>query len=127
MFNKFKKLVDRQDKSTVIGHFQDLEHIDGVSISAVDAGLYNYKRDDLVLFYFRNGAYHASVYTKSEITSENIKWNYKVTSKKIKAILINTRNANAFTGLSGFKSIKEISEILADELTKKQKTIYLLF
>ena len=121
MFNKFKKLVDRQDKSTVIGHFQDLEHIDGVSISAVDAGLYNHKRDDLVLFYFRNGAYHASVYTKSEIVSENIKWNYKVTSKKIKAILINTRNANAFTGQSGFKSIKEISEILADELSKKQK------
>ena len=76
----------------------------------------------MVLFYFRNGVYHASVYTKSEITSENIKWNYKVTSKKIKAILINTRNANAFTGLSGFKSIKEISEILADELTKKQKS-----
>ena len=121
MFNKFKKLVDRQDKSTVIGHFQDLEHIDGVSISAVDAGLYNYKRDDLVLFYFRNGAYHASVYTKSEIISENIKWNYKVTSKKIKAILINTRNANAFTGKEGFQSLKDIAEELSNHLTIKKK------
>ena len=56
MFNKFKKLVDRQDKSTVIGHFQDLEHIDGVAVSTISANLYNLKRDDLVLFYFRHSS-----------------------------------------------------------------------
>ena len=52
MFNKFKKLVHQQDKSTVIGHFQDLEHIDGVSISTVSAELYKNSRDALVMFYF---------------------------------------------------------------------------
>jgi len=55
--------------------FQDLEHIDGVSISTVCANLYSKPRDDLVMFYFRDGANYASVYTQSKIVSENIKWN----------------------------------------------------
>ena len=62
--------------------FQDLSHIDGVSISTVSANLYNNKRDDLVMFYFRNGANYASVYTQSKIVSENIKWNLNQKVKK---------------------------------------------
>ena len=38
--------------------FQDLDHIDGVSISTVSANLYKDTRDDLVMFYFRDGANH---------------------------------------------------------------------
>ena len=45
--------------------FQDLDHIDGISISTTSANLYNSKRDDLVMFYFREGANFASVYTHS--------------------------------------------------------------
>ncbi len=110
-----------KNKSSNIGDFQDLEHIDGVAISSLSANLYRNKRDDLVLFYFRNGANHASVYTQSKIVSENIKWNLKIKSKKIKALLINTRNANAFTGKAGFNGIKELAEELSKLLTEKQK------
>ena len=52
-----------------MNEFQDLDHIDGVSITTVCANLYNKPRDDLVMFYFRDGANHASVYTKSKIVS----------------------------------------------------------
>ena len=110
-----------KNKSSNIGDFQDLEHIDGVAVSSLSANLYNNKRDDLVLFYFRNGANHASVYTQSKIVSENIKWNLKIKAKKIKALLINTRNANAFTGKAGFNGIKELAEELSKLLTEKQK------
>ena len=110
-----------KNKSSNIGDFQDLEHIDGVAVSSLSANLYNNKRDDLVLFYFRNGANHASVYTQSKIVSENIKWNLKIKGKKIKALLINTRNANAFTGKAGFNGIKELAEELSKLLTEKQK------
>ena len=109
------------NKSSNIGDFQDFEHIDGVAVSSLSANLYNNKRDDLVLFYFRNGANHASVYTQSKIVSENIKWNLKIKGKKIKALLINTRNANAFTGKAGFNGIKELAEELSKLLTEKQK------
>ena len=115
-------LFNSINKNSKMGDFQDLEHIDGLSISATSANLYSKKRDDLVLFYFRNGANHASVYTQSKLISENIKWNLKINKKKIKALLINTRNANAFTGKDGFRALKILADDLSQELTQKQKS-----
>ena len=64
-----------QIKTNSIGFYQDLEHLDGMGISAVPANLYeNKKRDELVIFYFRKGARCASIYTQSNIKSENIKY-----------------------------------------------------
>ena len=107
-------------KNTRMIDFNDLDHIDGVSISTVCANLYKNNRDDLVMFYFREGANYASVYTQSKIVSENIKWNLNIKSKKIKSLIINTRNANAFTGSLGYKGLKEIAEEAAIQLSKKQ-------
>jgi len=101
--------------------YQDLEHMDGVSISAVCANLYNKPRDDLVMFYFRDGASYASVYTQSKIISENLKWNLNIKSKKIRSLIINTRNANAFTGPDGYTGLKEIAKEVSIQLSKKQK------
>ena len=115
-------LFNSISKNSKMGDFQDLEHVDGLSISSTSANLYSKQRDDLVLFYFRNGANHASVYTQSKLISENIKWNLKIHKKKIKAILINTRNANAFTGKEGFKGLKVLADNLSEELTLKQKS-----
>ena len=64
-----------QSKNLKMNEFQDLDHIDGISISTVSANLYQNDRDDLVMFYFREGANFASVYTQSKIIYENIKWN----------------------------------------------------
>ena len=100
--------------------FQDLDHIDGVSISTVCANLYSKQRDDLVMFYFRDGANYASVYTQSKIVSENIKWNLNIKSKKIRSLIINTRNANAFTGLEGYEALRDIAGELSIQLSKKQ-------
>ena len=112
---------DARNKNAKVADFQDLDHLDGVSVSAVSANLYDQKRDDLVLFYFRNGANHASLFTKSSIVSENIKWNKKVKSQKIHALLINTRNANALTGSDGYDALKILSIELSEKLTLKQK------
>ena len=101
--------------------FQDLDHINGVSISTVSANLYNNSRDDLVMFYFREGANYASVYTQSKIISENIKWNLNQKVKKIFSLIVNTRNANCFTGKQGYKSLEKIAELTSQKLTEKQK------
>ena len=108
-------------KKSKLGDFQDLDHIDGLSISTISANLYNSERDDLVMFYFRKQAEYASVYTQSNIVSENIKWNLNVKNKKISALLINTRNANVFTGRKGYQSLKDIAEELSIRLSDKQK------
>ena len=104
-----------------MSEFQDLDHIDGVSISALSANLYKEPRDDLALFYFRDGANYASVYTQSKIISENIKWNLNQKSKKIYSLLVNARNANCFTGKQGYKSLEKIALEVSDQLSKKQK------
>jgi glutamate N-acetyltransferase/amino-acid N-acetyltransferase len=113
--------LNSKSKNHKMIDFQDLDHIDGLSISAVCANLYKTSRDDLVMFYFREGANFASVYTKSKIVSENIKWNIDQKAKKIFSLLVNTRNANAFTGEQGYKSMQNIAEITSQELTKKQR------
>ncbi len=117
----FQNLFNLKNKNSKISDFQDLDHLDGLAISVVNAKLYNPPRDDVVLFYFRDGANFASVYTQSSIISENIKWNKEINGKKIKALLINTRNANAFTGKEGFQSLKDIAEELSNHLTIKKK------
>ena len=113
--------LSSQSKNLKMNEFQDLEHIDGISISTVSANLYNNKRDDLVMFYFREGANFASVYTQSKIISENIKWNLNQKSKKIYSLLVNTRNANSFTGDQGYKSMQNIAEEISEKLSERQK------
>ena len=115
-----KNFINSKLVKSKMNDFQDLEHIDGISISTVCADLYKIPRDDLVLFYFRDGANYASVYTKSKIISENIKWNLNIKSKKIKSLVVNTRNANTFTGPEGYQGLKEIAEEISLQLSKKQ-------
>ncbi len=116
----FKNFMNSQALKSKMSDFQDLDHIDGVSISTICANLYGKPRDDLVMFYFRDGANYASVYTQSKIVSENIKWNLNIKSKKIKSLIINTRNANAFTGPDGYKGLKEIAKEASIQLSIKQ-------
>ena len=111
-----------KSKDRKMNEFQDLDHLDGLSISTVSANLYGTNRDDLVMFYFREGANFASVYTQSKILSENIKWNLNQKTKKIFSLIVNTRNANSFTGEQGYQSMQNIAELISQELTKKQKT-----
>tara|TARA_B100001059_G_scaffold231517_1_gene267469 strand:+ start:610 stop:1911 length:1302 start_codon:yes stop_codon:yes gene_type:complete len=113
--------LSSKSKSKRMMEFQDLDHIDGVSISTVSANLYNNSRDDLVMFYFRDGANFASLYTQSKIISENIKWNLSQKSKKVFSLIVNTRNANCFTGKHGYKSLEKIAELASQKLTEKQK------
>jgi glutamate N-acetyltransferase / amino-acid N-acetyltransferase len=113
--------LSSKSKKRKMNEFQDLDHLDGLAISSLSANLYKTNRDDLVMFYFREGANFASIYTQSKIISENIKWNLNQKSKKIFSLLVNTRNANSFTGEHGYKSMQNIAEVLSHELTKKQK------
>jgi len=113
--------LSSKTKNKKMNEFQDLDHIDGVSISTVSANLYKNNRDDLVMFYFRDGANYASVYTQSKIISENIRWNLKHKAKKIFSLVINTRNANCFTGKQGYKSLEKIAELISEQLSEKQK------
>ena len=114
-----KNFLNPKIKMSKMGEFQELQHIQGLEISSVSADLYGDGRDDLALFYFQEGANFAAIYTTSKITSASINWNLKIKRHFVKALLVNTKNANTFTGIKGAQGLKEIAHSLSKALTLK--------
>ena len=114
-----KNLLNPKIKLSKMGEFQELQPIEGLQISAISADLYGDGRDDLTLFYFNEGANFAAVYTTSKVTSASINWNLNLKRHFIKALMVNTKNANTFTGIKGAQGLKEIAQSLAKNLTLK--------
>ncbi len=111
-----KNSLSLKPKKSNIGNFQDVKDIEGLQVSAVSADLYKNGRDDLTLFYFPGGSNYAAAYTKNTIVSESITWNRKNTKNNIKALIVNTKNANTFTGKQGLTSLDEIAKTLVKNL-----------
>jgi len=111
-----KNFFRSSKKISKMGDFQEVKHIEGLQVSAISANLYKNGREDLSLFYFPNGANYAVAYTKNSIVSESITWNRENTKNNIKALVVNTKNANTFTGSKGLDGLNEISKILIDSL-----------
>ena len=82
-----KNFLKDKPKLSKMGEFQKLEEIDGLEVSAVSADLYGTGRDDLCLFYFRDGANYAAVYTNNTICSESITWNRHIRKNLLKLYL----------------------------------------
>ena len=115
-----KNFLNDKRKLSKMGDFQELKEIEGLEISSISADLYDNGRDDICLFYFSEGANYSSVYTTSSIRSESINWNQNSNKKSIKALLVNTKNANTFTGSQGIESLDAIAKKLSKFLTLKE-------
>ena len=114
-----KNLLYPKVKMSKMGEFQELHPIEGLELSAISADLYGDGRDDLALFYFKEGANFAAVYTTSKVTSASINWNLRIKRHFVKALMVNTQNANTFTGIKGAQGLKEIAHTLSKALTLK--------
>tara|TARA_Y100000590_G_scaffold282056_1_gene317263 strand:- start:1417 stop:2721 length:1305 start_codon:yes stop_codon:yes gene_type:complete len=114
-----KNFLNPKIKMSKMGEYQELQPIEGLEISSISADLYGDGRDDLSLFYFHEGANFAAIYTTSAITSASINWNLKIKRHFVKALLVNTQNANTFTGIKGAQGLKEIAQALSKSLTLK--------
>ncbi len=114
-----KNFLNPKVKLSKMGEFQELQPINGMEVSSISADLYGDGRDDLSLFYFPDGANFAALYTMSKITSASINWNLKIKRHFVKALLVNTKNANTFTGIKGAQGLKEIAHSLSKALTIK--------
>ena len=120
-----KNFLSDKTKLSKMGEFQNLKKIEGLEMSSISADLYGDGRDDLALFYFSKGANYASLTTTNSITSEFIPWNNSSHKKIIKGLLVNTKNANTFTGKQGKESLdilaKNLSRILTIKESKSRK------
>ena len=120
-----KNFLNDKTKLSKMGEFQSLKQIEGLEMSSISADLYKDGRDDLALFYFTKGANYATLTTTNSITSEFIPWNNNSHKKIVKGLLVNTKNANTFTGKQGKESIdilaKNLSRILTIKESKNKK------
>ncbi len=115
-----KNFLNDKTKLSKMGEFQSLKQIEGLEMSSFSADLYKDGRDDLALFYFTKGANYATLTTSNSITSEFIPWNNNSHKKIIKGLLVNTKNANTFTGKQGKESIDTLAKNLSRILTIKE-------
>ena len=115
-----KNFLKDKSKLSKMGEFQSLKPIEGLEMSSISADLYGDGRDDLALFYFSKGANYATLTTTNSITSEFIPWNNNSHKKSIKGLLVNTKNANTFTGKQGKEGIDILAKNLSRVLTLKE-------
>ena len=93
--------------------FRSMRPMQGVSIYTYCANLYNYNRLDVLLFLFEDELNIAEVFTRSKTRSITLDWNEKNLKKgKIKALLINSGNANTFTGKQGKDALDNLTQFI---------------
>jgi len=106
--------------------YPELPMLDGVKLASIEAGIKYQGRKDLCLMVFDKPAEIAGVFTKSKCPSAPVDWCRKHLSKgKAKAIVINSGNANAFTGQKGLESTAQTAKAAAEVLSCSEKQVFL--
>ena len=101
----------------------------GAKFSALNANIKYKNKLDLILIYLEKGSIITGVFTTSRTKSPSVIWSEKVTKSAFKidkepiAIIVNSGNANAFTGKQGTQAVKEIATKLSQYLNISEKRI----
>src|ERR671930_298216 len=94
-----------------------LPRIAGVKLAAAQSGVRYKDRDDVMLAVVPAGATVAGVLTRSKCSSAPVDWCRKNLARgKVRAIVVNAGNANAFTGKLGDKAVEESTRAIAQAL-----------
>src|ERR1017187_10659287 len=97
----------------------DLPAIAGVRLATAEAGIRYAGRTDVLLALFDAGTTVAGVFTKSKCPSAPVEWcrahvkGGKSSGGLARALVVNSGNANAFTGKSGRAATKLTADIAA--------------
>lgn len=106
--------------------YAELPAIEGVSFATSAAGIKYKGRTDVLLVGLAKGTEAAGVYTKSKCPSAPVDWcRDALKSGKVRGLVVNSGNANAFTGKAGKNTVKKTAEIAAKALGCKPKEIAL--
>ncbi len=84
--------------------------IDGVLLAAAEAGIRYKKRSDVMLVLLTPGTKVGGVFTQSKCPSAPVEWcRERMTSGEARALVVNSGNANAFTGKAGRDTVEKIA------------------
>jgi glutamate N-acetyltransferase/amino-acid N-acetyltransferase len=100
--------------------------IAGVRMATAEAGIRYAGRTDVLLALFDEGTTVAGVFTTSKCPSAPVEWcRAYVKNGKARALVVNSGNANAFTGKSGRAATKLTADIAAKATKCKPAEIFL--
>ncbi len=98
----------------------------GVRLATAAAGIRYAGRTDVLLALFDPGTSVAGVFTRSKCPSAPVEWcRDKLASGKARALVVNSGNANAFTGKSGRDACRFTAQIAARAIGCKPADIFL--
>jgi glutamate N-acetyltransferase/amino-acid N-acetyltransferase len=94
--------------------FPDIPPVDGVRFATGAAGIRYKGRTDVMLALLDKGTEVAGVFTKSKCASAPVDWcRAQLGRGKARALVVNSGNANAFTGKTGAKAVKRTADLAA--------------
>ena len=106
--------------------FPELPEVAGVQLATAEAGIKYQNRTDILLVELTEGTKVAGVFTKSKCLSAPVDWCKKHLEKgTARGILINSGNANAFTGMRGWQAAKRSAELMTNILDCSESEIFL--
>ncbi len=89
-------------------NYPELPPIPGVKLASCEAGIKYQGRKDLMLVVLDEGTTVAGTLTKSKTASSPIEWCRKnLTNGQARALIVNSGNANAFTGVKGLDAVRK--------------------
>ncbi|HEY8162741.1 MAG TPA: bifunctional glutamate N-acetyltransferase/amino-acid acetyltransferase ArgJ [Methylocystis sp.] len=104
----------------------EIAPLEGVRFAAGAAGIRYAGRTDVMLAIMDEGATVAGVFTKSKCPSAPVDWcRAKLKGGKAKALLVNSGNANAFTGKAGAEAVKSAAKLAAAATGASERQIFL--
>ncbi|QOZ65531.1 bifunctional glutamate N-acetyltransferase/amino-acid acetyltransferase ArgJ [Bradyrhizobium arachidis] len=104
----------------------DMPVIAGVRLATAEAGIRYKNRTDVLLAVMDKGTAVAGVFTKSKCPSAPVEWcRAKLKGGKARALVVNSGNANAFTGKTGRASTALTAKIAAKAVGCSEGEIFL--
>jgi len=93
--------------------YPDLPAVPGVRFATAEAGIKYKNRTDVLLVTFDPGTTVAGVLTRSKCPSAAVDWcRQNLSGGAARALLVNSGNANAFTGIKGKSAVELSAEIV---------------
>ncbi|ERP87870.1 N-acetylglutamate synthase [Labrenzia sp. C1B10] len=106
--------------------YPEMPEIEGVQFATASAGIKYKGRTDVLLATVAEGTAVAGVFTRSKCSSAPVDWcKARVGGGKARALLVNSGNANAFTGKKGKAAVELSAEIVSRELGCSEGEIFL--
>ena len=107
-------------------HVPDMPVIAGVRLATAEAGIRYKNRTDVLLAVMDKGTAVAGVFTRSKCPSAPVEWcRAKLKGGKARALVVNSGNANAFTGKTGRSSTALTAKIAAKAVGCSESEIFL--